>query len=256
MSEPVRAADTASDGTEPDPRRWWALVVLAAAQLMIILDASIVNIALPVGAGGPRHQQRRPAVDGDGLHPGLRRPAAARWPDRRLHRPQAHLHHRSARLRRRLRARWARAQPGAAVRRARPAGCLRGPDGAGRAVHRHRHVHRAEGARQGVRRVRRARRWRRRDRPDRRRRAHRVRLVALVPRRQRADRPDRGRRPRSRSCTRARRTATPATTSPASCWPRPGWSRWSTASPRPPRPKNPDDPSRQRRAGLGRTRAR
>ncbi len=32
---------------EQDPRRWWALAVLAAAQLMIVLDASIVNIALP-----------------------------------------------------------------------------------------------------------------------------------------------------------------------------------------------------------------
>jgi EmrB/QacA subfamily drug resistance transporter len=45
------AATTALEGppaTEPpDPRRWWALAVLAAAQLMIILDASIVNIALP-----------------------------------------------------------------------------------------------------------------------------------------------------------------------------------------------------------------
>jgi MFS family permease len=34
-------------GEEPDPRRWWALSVLAVAQLMIVLDASIVNIALP-----------------------------------------------------------------------------------------------------------------------------------------------------------------------------------------------------------------
>jgi EmrB/QacA subfamily drug resistance transporter len=34
-------------GTPSDPRRWWALAVLAAAQLMIVLDASIVNIALP-----------------------------------------------------------------------------------------------------------------------------------------------------------------------------------------------------------------
>ncbi len=48
MSEPARTSDdTPSQGTEPDPGRWWALVVLAAAQLMIILDASIVNIALP-----------------------------------------------------------------------------------------------------------------------------------------------------------------------------------------------------------------
>jgi EmrB/QacA subfamily drug resistance transporter len=41
--EDVRTPST--DG--PDPRRWLALAVLAAAQLMIILDASIVNIALP-----------------------------------------------------------------------------------------------------------------------------------------------------------------------------------------------------------------
>ena len=37
--------------TEPpstaDPRRWLALVVIAVAQLMVVLDASIVNIALP-----------------------------------------------------------------------------------------------------------------------------------------------------------------------------------------------------------------
>jgi MFS family permease len=48
VSQPLsRSTGTPSDGTEPDPRRWWALAVLAAAQLMIILDASIVNIALP-----------------------------------------------------------------------------------------------------------------------------------------------------------------------------------------------------------------
>ncbi|HTQ92107.1 MAG TPA: hypothetical protein VMK84_21695, partial [Streptosporangiaceae bacterium] len=31
----------------PDPRRWWILVVIAIAQLMIVLDATIMNIALP-----------------------------------------------------------------------------------------------------------------------------------------------------------------------------------------------------------------
>ncbi|HST81875.1 MAG TPA: MFS transporter [Kineosporiaceae bacterium] len=30
-----------------DPRRWWALVVIAIAQLMVILDSTVVNIALP-----------------------------------------------------------------------------------------------------------------------------------------------------------------------------------------------------------------
>ncbi len=34
-------------GTPPDPRRWWILVVIAIAQLMIVLDATIMNIALP-----------------------------------------------------------------------------------------------------------------------------------------------------------------------------------------------------------------
>jgi EmrB/QacA subfamily drug resistance transporter len=34
----------------PDPRRWFALFVIAIAQLMVILDSSIVNIALPHAA--------------------------------------------------------------------------------------------------------------------------------------------------------------------------------------------------------------
>jgi EmrB/QacA subfamily drug resistance transporter len=43
------AADdvAATDVVEPDPKRWFALGVIALAQLMVILDASIVNIALP-----------------------------------------------------------------------------------------------------------------------------------------------------------------------------------------------------------------
>ena len=49
MSDAVRTPkhDSSGAGTAPDPRRWWALAVLAASQLMIVLDASIVNIALP-----------------------------------------------------------------------------------------------------------------------------------------------------------------------------------------------------------------
>ena len=34
----------------PDPRRWFALFVIAIAALMVVLDASIVNIALPHAA--------------------------------------------------------------------------------------------------------------------------------------------------------------------------------------------------------------
>jgi EmrB/QacA subfamily drug resistance transporter len=41
------AAEPTTLSTEPDPRRWKALLVIAIAQLMVVLDASIVNIALP-----------------------------------------------------------------------------------------------------------------------------------------------------------------------------------------------------------------
>ena len=54
MTEPAhpcrrgpRRGGTTPTAVEPDPKRWLALAVLAAAQLMIVLDASIVNIALP-----------------------------------------------------------------------------------------------------------------------------------------------------------------------------------------------------------------
>ncbi|MFC7765376.1 MFS transporter [Leucobacter soli] len=35
------------DATSPHPRRWWILVTVAIAQLMVVLDATVVNIALP-----------------------------------------------------------------------------------------------------------------------------------------------------------------------------------------------------------------
>ncbi len=42
---PSTPAPTGAEG--PDPRRWLALAVIAVAQLMVVLDASIVTIALP-----------------------------------------------------------------------------------------------------------------------------------------------------------------------------------------------------------------
>ncbi|MHC3469124.1 MFS transporter [Streptomyces sp. 7R007] len=43
-----RTSDTPTEeAAGPDPRRWWGLVVIALAQLMVVLDATIVNIALP-----------------------------------------------------------------------------------------------------------------------------------------------------------------------------------------------------------------
>lgn len=44
----------------PDPRRWWALFLLCAAQFLVILDTSIVGIALPA-------LQRALGFDGAGL---------------------------------------------------------------------------------------------------------------------------------------------------------------------------------------------
>ncbi|MFE5188779.1 MFS transporter [Streptomyces sp. NPDC056628] len=38
---------TGETAREADPRRWWGLVTIALAQLMVVLDATIVNIALP-----------------------------------------------------------------------------------------------------------------------------------------------------------------------------------------------------------------
>ena len=39
--------DVPNQDSQLDPRRWRALIVIAIAQLMVVLDASIVNIALP-----------------------------------------------------------------------------------------------------------------------------------------------------------------------------------------------------------------
>ena len=52
MSDPIlpprqRVAPDTVVRDAPDPRRWLALCIIGLAQLMIILDASIVNIALP-----------------------------------------------------------------------------------------------------------------------------------------------------------------------------------------------------------------
>src|ERR1700723_399648 len=41
------AAAVPAGDAAPDPRRWLILAVIALAQLMIVLDATVVNIALP-----------------------------------------------------------------------------------------------------------------------------------------------------------------------------------------------------------------
>ncbi len=51
MSETTAAEQAPLSAHEPDPRRWSILAVVVIAQLMVVLDASIVTIALPPLSG-------------------------------------------------------------------------------------------------------------------------------------------------------------------------------------------------------------
>ena len=48
---PARTRSRPVLGTDPYPKRWLALAVIAVTVLMIVLDATIVNIALPAVSG-------------------------------------------------------------------------------------------------------------------------------------------------------------------------------------------------------------
>ncbi|HEV3131117.1 MAG TPA: MFS transporter [Acidimicrobiales bacterium] len=47
VTDPAEAPTTPAASAEPDPKRWSILAVVVIAQLMVVLDASIVTIALP-----------------------------------------------------------------------------------------------------------------------------------------------------------------------------------------------------------------
>ena len=134
------SADITSEA--PDPKRWRALFVIAMAQLMVILDASIVNIALPSAQAdlGITDADRQWVVTAYTLAFGglllLGGRIADYWGRKRTFMLGL------ARLRLRLRARRPRADRRNAVRSPRPAGRVRGPAGTGRALADHRYVHR------------------------------------------------------------------------------------------------------------------
>ncbi len=197
-------APTAPDSTASSSR-WVALAVIAVAQLMVALDATIVNVALPTAqsALGFDDSQRAWVITAYTLslagllllgRPGGRpvRPAPrdARRPDR--------VRRQLGDRRRGLRLRDARRRP-------RAPGRERSDDGARGAVPDRGDVHRSQGARQGVRDLRRDREQRRRHRAAARRRAHRVRRLALVPLRQRRGR-RRGHRGRPAGAAEGRRS--------------------------------------------------
>lgn len=46
-SDTPGAVPMPADAQEPDPRRWWSLVLIGLSQLMIVLDITVVTIALP-----------------------------------------------------------------------------------------------------------------------------------------------------------------------------------------------------------------
>ena len=103
---PGRSGD-APDGASERSRRM-ALYVLCVGMLMIVLDVTIVNVALPVDPGRPALLDLEPRVGRERLPDRLRRPAAAGGPPRRPDRPPARLprgrravHRRLAAVRRR-----------------------------------------------------------------------------------------------------------------------------------------------------------
>ena len=86
MSNP-EILETHGLGTaEPDPNRWAILAVVPRPA-----DGGAGRFDRhdrpPLGPAGPPHLRGQPAMGDHRLHPGLRRPPAARWPDRRLRRP-------------------------------------------------------------------------------------------------------------------------------------------------------------------------
>ena len=99
-----------------------ALFVIASCQLMVVLDITIVNIALPHIQTALDFSTDEPVLGRQRLHPHLRRSAAARRPHRRHPRPPTRLHLRRAALRPRLAARRTRPERGPTPRRPRPPG--------------------------------------------------------------------------------------------------------------------------------------
>ena len=102
--------------------RWIALYVLCVGMLMIVLDATIVNVALPVDPGRPGLLPVEPRLGRQRLPDQLRRPAAALGTARRPARPAQRLPRRAGRLHHRLADLRPVAEPGHADRGALRAG--------------------------------------------------------------------------------------------------------------------------------------
>ena len=176
-------------------RKWWTLAAVSFALFMIMLDNTVVNVALPGDPARPRDRRLRARVGRHRLRAQLRRPDAHRRQARRHARTPPHLPLRPRRLHGLLAALRARRERRAADRRPRAPGRRRGLHDARHPLDHHRHVP-AQGARRRARHLGGRLGDGARDRPARRRpdhRAHRLELDLLH------QRPRRPRRPRRRT---------------------------------------------------------
>ena len=79
----MTAATESGDGTYTPPhpaedsRRWLGLTCISVAQLMVALDATVINIALPSAQRALRHLRPAASVGRHRLHARLRRPASS-----------------------------------------------------------------------------------------------------------------------------------------------------------------------------------
>ena len=108
LRDPTHGDEDPMNKDHPN-HKWWTLFAMCFALFMIMLDNTVVNVALPSIQRDARHASREPRVDDQRLRPHVRRADPARRQARRPLRPQAHVPGRARRsspsASRRLRAR-------------------------------------------------------------------------------------------------------------------------------------------------------
>ena len=67
----------------------WTLLAVGLATFMTYLDNNVINVAIPAIQRDLQPDHLRAGVGGQRLHPGVRQPAAGRWPAGRRLGPQA-----------------------------------------------------------------------------------------------------------------------------------------------------------------------
>ena len=91
MHDPPAHHHLHHDRPAAERRSWWLLVLLCVAQFMVVLDITVVNVALPSIGAALHVARRRSRLDRHRLRARRRRPAPARRPRRRPPRPAARL---------------------------------------------------------------------------------------------------------------------------------------------------------------------